>query len=145
MSTTYRIAIVIAGLLGALGALLFGHAMFDRLSSDAAEVLAIEQKWLMGAAVLYGVTTIVAWHFRGSFSLSASRMLIWAIIAFIALSHALDIVGAYRADILSILGLSDTQLTQPTLLGLRTRALNMGAIVVMGVISIGVGFETKDI
>lgn len=144
MSNVFRIAIVSTGLLSALASLLFGQAMFDQLSSETAEVLSIEQKWLMGASVLYGISTIVAWHFRGSFSLSASRMLIWAIIAFLALSHCIDIIGAYRSEIPSVFGLGDSRLTPQTLLGLRVRALNMGSIIIMGIISIGVGFEVKE-
>ncbi len=142
MNIMYRFLVITAGLLCAVAALLVGRTMIGQLSQEAAETLVIEQKWLMGAAVLYGITFLSAWHFRGSFSISASRMLIWAIIAYIALSHGFDIIAPYRSDIPYIFGLGSTDIDPQALAGIRTRIINMAAVVVMGIVAIGVGFES---
>ena len=116
--------------------------MMGQLSTETAEILHIEQNWLMGASALFGITFLAVWYFRGTFSVSASRMLIWAIIAYLALSHSIDVIGAYHSDIPSVLGIGKSATAPDVLAGIRARLLNMGAIIVLGIVSIGVGFET---
>ena len=115
-----------------------------KIPSDAMEVLRIEQHWLMGAAVLYGITFVSAWHFKGTFSIAATRMLVWAIVAYITMSHGLDVVAAYRSNAMSVLGFGNADIDAGVLSGVRLRLINLAAIIVMAVIAISVGFEPVD-
>lgn len=49
--------------------------------------------WLLGVVIGHVVSQIVSWRFAGSFSISATRMLLWSVVAYVAISRGIDILG----------------------------------------------------
>ena len=144
MSFSIRLIIISANLVLTAVALAVGSSMSNDMDVQMAEILAIEQKWLLGAAILYAVTFLASWRFKGTFSVSATRMLAWAIVAYVTLSHGIDVLGAYRSDISAVLGLAAGRLEYPILLGIRIRLLGLSCILAMALTAVAVGFESPD-
>ena len=82
-----------------------------------------------------------AWRFRNVWTVSSSRMLIWAVIAYLGISHLVDLAGLNWSNIGDILtGASD----DPSFIGIRARLGSVVAVVTMAVTCIAVGFESRE-
>jgi hypothetical protein len=144
MTFTVRLVVISANLVLVVLALAVGIGFSEELDPQMAEILDIEQKWLLGAAVMYTTMFLISWRFKGVFSVSATRMLAWAIVAYLALSHGIDMLGEYRSDIFSVIGVESGRLEDSVVLGIRVRLFGLFAILAMAITSIAVGFETSE-
>ena len=137
-----KVIVISMPLILVAGALAIQIAMVNRMASSLVDILEIEQKWLVGSAVMYAVTFLASWRFRGVFSVSATRMLAWAIVAYMVMSHGIDVIGEYRGDLSAILGWGPGDLEPSVLIGVRARLVGLLSILTMALTAVAVGFES---
>ena len=79
-----------------------------------------------------------------SFTIATSRMLIWAVIGYLGISHTVDLLGNHYEIIWEIFGVAPKTAEAPLLTALRVRLFVFAVVMAMAITSIAVGFERTD-
>ena len=139
MGRYIRIIVISSNLLAAFGIFLYGRSNLDALSAETASLLASDHLWLGISSLFYCINFAIAWRFRNVWTVSSTRMLIWAVAAYLGISHLVDLVGINWHLVNDILtGVSD----DPVIRGLRARICTVAVLITMAVTCIAVGFES---
>jgi hypothetical protein len=128
-----RLAVIVLGPLAALAAVGLGRTLGVTAAGP----------WLSLLAAIYAAGFMIAWRFRNSFSVSLGRMLIWAVVAYLAISHIVDLVGQSELALDKLVGLAATDSGGPALAEIRALLAAWAAALVMSIISIAIGFENR--
>jgi hypothetical protein len=138
-----RLAVIAANFLGAGLAFGYGRSHLDLLPEKTIFLLENDHFWLGVATFFFGVNFFVAWRFRNRFSVSAVRMLAWAVVAYLSISQLVDLVGMNWGEISNILSLCSDQEEIPHIVGLRARIAAVVVLVSMALTAITIGFESE--
>lgn len=144
MSRNVRWTVILAAGAAAIGALLYSYSVLNQPQSTDASSLIVEQQWMLGMLVLYVVNFVVSARIRNSFSATAGRMLFFAVIAFIVLSHAIDILGEHRSQLPQVFSFEGSAVESSIGDIIRARIAVMAAMLSLCLACIGIGFETED-
>ena len=139
-----KLAIIGANLLAAIAAVVAGRFSQGAMPGDLAATLVVEHHWLLFLSVLFAGSFLIAWRYRDSFAISMSRMLIWAVIGYLGISHTVDLLGNHYGIIWQILDIAEGTADAGLLTALRARLFVFTVILAMAVTSIAIGFETKE-
>jgi hypothetical protein len=125
------------------GVVLWGRSIGAGLTETLRQPIEAAHFWVLVLCAVYIVSAFVAWRYAGHFGLSAGRMLLWGLIAFVCLSNALGLFTDHRSAIEGIFGqVSDVA---PDLLSsLRAQLAAWSALVLMSVVAIAIGFEALE-
>ena len=141
MEPRTRIALVALLPLLAAAALLAGRsAGGDAVGAEPAAELASSRTWLALIGGAYLVNYAIAWPTRRSWTSALVRSLLWAVVAFIAVSELVDLVGEDRGIVGRAFGLAEG--ADPAVAAAeRWLLLNWVLCLVAAGLGIGVGFE----
>lgn len=142
MSRNLKWTVILADGAAAVGVLFYAYAVLNRPQTVDTSPLVVEQQWLLGMLVLYAANFAIAARFRHSFSRTAGRMLFFAVIAFVVLSHGIDILGEHRAILPQVFGFDAISIESAESNILRARIAVMAAMLSLCLACIGIGFET---
>ena len=106
--------------------------------------LEVEHHWLLVLSILYAVSFLVAWRYKASFTIAMSRMLIWAVIGYLGISHTVDLLGNHYEIIWQILDVAEGTAEASLLTAIRARLFVFTVIIAMAITSIAIGFESTD-
>ena len=143
MSRTLRTTIIVFVGAAAAAAYVYCRAQSTGLSESQAGPLLVAQHWLLGLLVLYGVNFLLAVRLRHSFSVNATRMLFFAVAAFIVLSHGIDILAEHRSTLFQVFGIGEGTATATEIAPVRARLAAMASMLTMCLVCIAVGFESE--
>jgi hypothetical protein len=135
-----RLTIIASNLLAAAGALGYGQANISALPTALATAVSTDHKWLGVTSLLYCANFVVAWRFRNVWTVSSTRMLVWGVIAYLGISHLVDLVGLNWDSISEILFGGNEN---PFAIGVRARISAAAVVITMAVTCIAVGFESR--
>jgi hypothetical protein len=138
-----RLAVIAANFLGAGLAFGYGRSHLDLLSKETFFLVENDHFGLGVATLFFGLNFLVAWRFRNRFSVSAVRMLAWALVAYLSISQLVDLVGMSWNEISSLLSLCSDQEEIPRIVGLRARMAVVIVLVSMSLTAITIGFESE--
>jgi hypothetical protein len=138
-----RLAVIAANFLGAGLAFGYGRSHLDLLSKETVFLLGNDHWWLGVATFFFGVNFFMAWRFRNRFSVSAVRMLAWAVVAYLSISQLVDLVGMNWGEISNILSLRSDREGIPHIVGIRARMAVVVVLVSMALTAITVGFDSE--
>ncbi len=144
MSTRQKWILIATNLLMAAIVIAVGQVWTGELSAEGAGQVTYDHKWLISLSFLFGGSWWVAWRFNASFAVSTTRMLVWALIAYLGISNAIDLLGGHYGIIREILGLSQPTANGALLIELRTRLAVFAVVIAMAITSIAVGFEPRE-
>jgi hypothetical protein len=133
-----------ANVLAAALAVALGRLVADEMPEEMAKTLAVEHYWLVFATIMFMASFWIAWRYRTSFPISTSRMLAWAVIGYLGISHTVDIVGYNYPILWEIIGVSPGSTEAGLLTALRARLLVFAVIIGMSITSIAIGFEASE-
>ena len=136
----FRIVVAISGIAAAIAVALYARAVARALQPAAAEPLEIAADVLSVAAALYVVNWVLAWVYRDSWPVTLGRCLVFAVVAFVGLSSLVDVFGENRGLAWQILGCDDP-VDLLVIQALRAQAVCHAAVIALGAICIGFGFE----
>jgi hypothetical protein len=108
MPIAARLALVAALALAACAAVAIAGPLAASLPADLGGSVSDARHWLGGVAVLFAVNWVLAWRFASSWPLHVVRSLLFAVVAFLAVSGIVDIFGVNEAASAQILGLPGT-------------------------------------
>ena len=141
-----RLRIIAFNLLAAAGVMWYGIASIGELQTDVANLIESDLKWLGFIAGLYCLNFYIAWRYKDAWVVSSTRMLVFAVIAYLGISHLVDLVGRNWGIISDILKVwtEPTSASERLVVGLRARISTAAVIVSMSLTCIAVGFESKN-
>lgn len=142
MGRYIKTIVILSNLPAAAGVYWYGRAVRHLLPEEAVALLDGDHVWLGLAAFLYVVNFVLAWRFRDVFAVSAARMLAFAVIAYLGISHGVDIVGL-NYEIMSDV-LAGGESVDPSIIVLRARLGAAAVMLAMGLTCIAVGFESRE-
>ncbi|MCP4676565.1 MAG: hypothetical protein GY854_13830 [Deltaproteobacteria bacterium] len=137
-----RLAVIAVGPLVAVAVILLGERSAQLLEANAAASLRSGHHWLAVITVLYLANFLVAWRFAQSWPITATRLLIWAVIAYLGISHLIDLLGNNSTLAWRALGVGNPDGTPGRILELRARIATWGIILFMSIVCVAVGFES---
>ncbi len=140
-----RWMIILANIPAGLGVYFYCRTVSASLPAPSTTALAVEQHWLLILLFLYIVNFVAALKFRNSVAVSATRMLFFGIIAFVVISHAIDICSDHRTLLSQVFG-TEAATDQNALLiaEVRARLAAMASMTVLCLTCIAVGFESSQ-
>jgi hypothetical protein len=128
---------VIAGVI-----LLVGWLTSGSLPEHLTGEVALARNWLGAILLGFVVNYAVAWRYRGSWTVTLVRSLVWAFVAYICISNIVDVFGEHRALAWQILG-EDGPGKPEAIAGLRwILALRLAGLI-SAAICIALGFEKE--
>lgn len=125
------------------GVVLWGRSASAGLSETLRQPIEAAHFWVLVLCAVYIVSAFVAWRYAGHFGLSAGRMLLWGLIAFVCLSNAVGLLTDHRSAIDAILAQA-SDVPQDLVTSLRAQLAAWVALVLMSVFAIAVGFEALE-
>ncbi|MCU0665354.1 MAG: hypothetical protein MUC50_23890 [Myxococcota bacterium] len=143
MNLTFSTKLMILSLppLLAGAALLFGRITAASLPEQLAQPIAGVHGWVLGLSAFYFASVFIAWRYAGHVGLSAGRMLLWGLIAFMCLSNAIDLLTDHRSLIGAVFGQATT-VEVDLVSSLRCQLAGWAALVAMSVLAIAIGFKS---
>ena len=139
-----RLGIIAVGPIVAVVVILLGERSSQFLGPDAAATLRSGHHWLTAITMLYLVNFLIAWRFAQSWPISAARLLIWAVIAYLGISHLIDLLGYNSALAWRALGIGNQDGTSSRIVELRGQIATWGIILFMSIVCIAIGFESSS-
>jgi hypothetical protein len=121
--------------------LYLGVADFSSAEAQGDGVGLIRQ-WLAILSALYTINYIIAWKYRSSWPMTMGRILVWGAVAYLCISHTVDLFGEHREVVWQIAG-SDGPGSKELITLLRARLAGWVVCLAMSLVCIAVGFE-KD-
>ncbi len=143
MKFNARTGSIILNLLAAVGALGYGLCALDGLDEETASLVKADTHWLGFTAGLFCLNLLVAWRYRNVWAVSSVRMLIWAVIAYLGISHLVDLVGQNWDLAVNAAKLGTDTDTVALVTGLRARIAAVAVVVSLSITGIAVGFESE--
>ena len=144
MSTRQKWIILSANIATSAIAIAVGRIWVDELSAEGASLVTTYHIYLILLSLLFCGSGWVAWRYNASFVVSTTRMLLWAVIAYLGISNAIDLLGGHYGIIREILGLSPPSADRALLIELRARLAVFAVVIAMAVTSIAIGFEPRE-
>ncbi len=138
-----RLAVIAVGPIMAVVVILLGDRSAQVLGTDAAAMLRSGHHWLAAITVLYLLNFLIAWRFAQSWPISATRLLIWAVIAYLGISHLIDLFGNNSALAWRALGMGNQDGASSRVIELRAQIATWGIILFMSIVCIAIGFESS--
>ncbi len=137
-----KLIAVAVGPIAALALFLYlGAADFSSAEAQGDGVGLIRQ-WLAILSALYVINYVIAWKYRSSWPMTMGRILVWGAVAYLCISHTVDLFGERREMAWQIIG-SDGPGSKELISLLRVRLAGWVVCLAMSLVCIGVGFE-KD-
>lgn len=121
--------------------LYLGATDFSPVEAQGVGVGLIRQ-WLAILSALYVINYVMAWKYRSSWPMTMGRILVWGAVAYLCISHTVDLFGEHREIAWQIVG-SDGPGSEELIALLRARLAGWVVCLAMSLICIAVGFE-KD-
>ena len=143
MNRNLRWILIVANAAAACGVLFFCNSRAEALPSDLSLPIAVEQQWIIGLLILYGLNALASWRFRDSYPVAAARMLIFAVAAFAVVSHATDILSEHRALLPQVFAPPASPADALLVSQLEARLAASAAMLTLCLTGIAVGFESK--
>ncbi|MCP4599697.1 MAG: hypothetical protein GY847_04020 [Proteobacteria bacterium] len=146
MKFEIRLGIIACWPIIAVAVILLGRSSFFSLPGDSVESLVSAHQWLAVITVLYIFNYLAAWRYSSSWPLSMSRMLLWAVIAYLCISNIIDLLGENWSIAGQILGLSGEvpgDGGSAVVIEMRWRLAVWAAALAMSCVCIGIGFEAN--
>jgi hypothetical protein len=141
-NTRIRIAVAAAGLVAAGAILLYARSVAKGLPLGPAEALDGASDGLVIATALYAVNWVIAWVYRRSWPVTLARSLVFAVVAYVGLSNAVDVFGEHRELAWQICGLAPVA-DHVLVAGLRAEAMCALGVLGLSAIAISLGFEPR--
>ncbi len=142
VSSRNKLIAIAVGPIVALSLFLYlGVADFSVVEAQGEGVGLIRQ-WLAILSALYVINYVVAWKYRSSWHMTMGRLLVWGAVAYLCISHTVDLFGENREMVWQIAG-SDGPGSVEFISLLRARLAGWVVCLAMSLICIAVGFE-KD-
>jgi magnesium-transporting ATPase (P-type) len=138
-----KIVILLIIAVAAISVYLLGDNVFNIAPQDIKKEVSSARDWLIIISVIYVLNFIIAWLFKGSWSVTLGRMLVCGFFGYIVISEFIDIAGQnYNiwGELLKGEGSTD-------IAAIKAIRYTMTAWIVsfvMTVICIGVGFESEQ-
>jgi len=137
-----KLIAIALGPIAALALFLYlGAADFSSVEAQGDGVGLIRQ-WLAILSALYVINYAIAWKYRSSWSMTMGRILVWGAVAYLCISHTVDLFGEHREMVWQIAG-SDGPGSVEFIALLRARLAGWVVCLAMSLVCIAVGFE-KD-
>lgn len=143
MSTRQKWIVIGANVVTAAVIIAVGRAWSDEMSTEGAALVRLDHNWLILISFLFCLSGWIAWRFNASFTVSTTRMLLWAVIAYLGISNAVDLLGEHYGIVREILGLSPPTAERALLIELRARLADFIVVICMAITSIAIGFEPR--
>ncbi len=145
MTKNNKILLAVVNAVIGLGVYFYSHQVSLSLTEAQSVSLIVETRWLLVVLGLYLLNFPIAYKYRNLFAVSAARMLLFATIAFAAVSRLTDILSEHRNFINTIfVGLTDDESNLFVIEQIRARLAVMVAITVISLTAIALGFESKE-
>ncbi len=142
VSSRNKLIAIAVGPIAALALFLYlGAADFSSVEAQGDGVGLIRQ-WLAILSALYVINYAVAWKYRSSWHMTMGRLLVWGAVAYLCISHTVDLFGENREMVWQIAGSPGPGSAELISL-LRARLAGWVVCLVMSLVCIAVGFE-KD-
>lgn len=137
-----KLSLIILWPIAALSAIVYGRFAASGLSVEAQEIIAASHQWLTIVIALYIMNFFAAWRWSDLWPLSLSRLLIWAVIAYLCISKTIDLIGETpesRWQLIGVAGAAEADL----LTQIRAELSVWLTALAMSLTAIAVGFEKQ--